>query len=105
MAQLRGRWFEAVRRTAEAGLAALEGRREDALAGYERALGEWRALETRLDLAFCAADMAHVLPDEELTNEALAESTAFLKEIGAVSHLERIEAARPSPAHVEIAGA
>ncbi len=45
MAPLRGRWIDAVRRTAEAGLAALEGRREDALAGYERALGEWRALD------------------------------------------------------------
>ena len=105
MAPLRGRWIDAVRGTAEAGLAALERRREDALAGYERALGEWRALETRLDQAFCAADMAHVLPDEQLTTDALAESTAFLTEIGAVSLLERIEAARPSPAHAEVAGA
>ena len=103
-AQLRGRWFEVVRRTAEAGLAALEGRHEEALAGYERALGEWRTLDSRLDQAFCAADMAHVLPDEELTNAALAESTAFLTEIGAVSLLERIEAARPSRAHAEVAG-
>jgi class 3 adenylate cyclase/predicted ATPase len=104
MAPLRGRWFDAVRRTAEAGLAALGGRREDALAGYERALSEWRALGTPLDQAFCAADMAHVLPDEELTTEALAESTAFLTEIGAVSLLERIESARPSPAHAEVTG-
>jgi class 3 adenylate cyclase/tetratricopeptide (TPR) repeat protein len=102
MASFRGRWIDAVHRNAEAGLAALEGRREDALAGYERALDEWRALETRLDQAFCAADMAHVLPDEELTSEALAESTAFLTEIGAVSLLERIESARPSPAHAEV---
>ena len=104
MAPLRGRWIDAVRRTAESGLAALEGRREDALAGYERALGEWRALDARLDHAFCAADMAHVLPDEELTTEALAESTAFLTGIGAVSLLERIESARPSPAHAEVTG-
>jgi hypothetical protein len=104
MAPLRGRWIDAVRRTAEAGLAALEGRREDALAGYERALSEWRALDTPLDQAFCAADMAHVLPDEELTTEALTESTAFLTGIGAVSLLERIESARPSPAHAEVTG-
>ena len=58
----------------------------------------------RLDQAFCAADMAHVLPDEELTTEALAESTAFLTGIGAVSLLERIESARPSPAHAEVTG-
>ena len=105
MASLRGRWIDAVRVTAESGLAALEGRREDALAGYERALGEWRALGARLDQAFCAADMAHVLPDEELTTDALAESTAFLREIGAASLLERIESVRPSSAHAEVAGA
>ena len=104
MAPLRGRWIDAVRRTAESGLAALEGRREDALAGYERALSEWQALDTPLDHAFCAADMAHVLPDEELTTEALAESTPFLTGIGAVSLLERIESARPSPAHAEVTG-
>ena len=104
MGSLRGRWIDAVRRTAEAGLAALEGRREDALAGYERALGDWRALGAPLDQAFCAADMAHVLPDEELTTEALAESTAFLTGIGAESLLGRIESARPSPAHAEITG-
>jgi tetratricopeptide (TPR) repeat protein len=103
-ASLRGRWIDAVRRTAESGLAALEGRREDALEGYERALSDWRALDTPLDLAFCAADMAHVLPDKELTTEALAESTAFLTGIGAVSLLERIESARPSPAHAEVSG-
>ena len=61
MAAISGGWIDAVRRTAEAGLAALEGRREDAVAGYERALEDWRALECRLDLASCAVDMAHVL--------------------------------------------
>ena len=104
MGSLRGRWIDAVRRTAEAGLAALEDRREDAIAGYERALSDWRALGAPLDQAFCAADMAHVLPDEELTNDALAESTAFLAGIGAVSLLERIESARSSPAHAEVTG-
>jgi hypothetical protein len=48
--------------------------------------------------------MAHVLPDEDFTTDALAESTAFLTEIGAVSLLERIEAVRPSPAHADVAG-
>ena len=48
--------------------------------------------------------MAHVLPGEELTTEALAESAAFLTGIGAVSVLERVESARPSPAHAEVTG-
>jgi hypothetical protein len=98
MSAIRGRWIDAVRCTAEAGLAALEERREDALAGYERALGSWRSLESRLDLAFCAVDMAHVLPDEDATHDAIRESEAFLKEIGAVALLERLRATAPAPA-------
>jgi class 3 adenylate cyclase/tetratricopeptide (TPR) repeat protein len=97
MAALRGRWIDSVRVTAEAGLAALEDRREDAVAGYERALGAWRALDARLDLAFCAVDMARVLPNEDLTLEAVRESEAFLEEIGAVALLERLRAVRSSP--------
>lgn len=93
MEPLRGRWSNAVRRTAEAGLAALESRREDALAGYERALEDWRSLESRLDLAFCAVDMAHVLPNEEITREAVAEARSILTEIGGVALLERLDAA------------
>jgi tetratricopeptide (TPR) repeat protein len=102
MAAISGGWIDAVRRTAEAGLAALEGRLEDAVAGYERALEDWRALECRLDLAFCAVDMAHVLADEEVTREAVTEARSILIEIGGVTLLERLEAATdastPAPA-------
>ncbi|MBA3737598.1 MAG: AAA family ATPase [Actinobacteria bacterium] len=102
MAAIRGRWIDTVRRTAEAGLATLEGRREDALTGYDRALEAWRALESRLDLAFCTIDMAHVLPEEETTREAVEEARAFLTEIGAAALLERLDAATrastPAPA-------
>jgi class 3 adenylate cyclase/tetratricopeptide (TPR) repeat protein len=93
MAAISGGWIDAVRRTAEAGLAALEGRREDAVTGYERALEDWRTLECRLDLAFCAVDMAHVLPDEEITRQAATEARALLTEIGGITLLERLEAA------------
>jgi class 3 adenylate cyclase/tetratricopeptide (TPR) repeat protein len=92
MSGLPGRWIEAVRVTASAGLAALEGRREDALTGYARAIEAWRALDARLDLACCAIDMATVLPDEEGPHEAVAEARAFLEEIGAVSLLSRLDA-------------
>ncbi len=102
MAAISGGWIDAVRRTAGAGLAALEGRREDAVAGYQRALEDWRALECRLDLAFCAVDMAHVLPDEEITREAATEARAILNEIGGITLLERLEvatsASTPAPA-------
>jgi hypothetical protein len=102
MAALSGGWIDAVRRTAEAGLAALEGSREDAVAGYVRALEDWRALECRLDLAFCAVDMAHVLADEEITRGAVTEARSILTEIGGITLLERLEAATgastPAPA-------
>jgi hypothetical protein len=47
---------------------------------------------TPLDLACCAIDMATVLPDEEVTREAVAEARSFLEGIGAVSLLERLDA-------------
>ena len=99
MASLRGRWIDAVRRTAEAGLAALEGR-EDAR-GYERALGEWRALDARLDQAFCAADMA--------TSCRTRSSRPRPRREHRVPHGDRRRVApgadrvaRPSPAHAEV---
>jgi class 3 adenylate cyclase/tetratricopeptide (TPR) repeat protein len=111
MTAIRGRWIDTVRRTAEAGLAALEGRREDAVAGYERALEAWRSLESRLDLAFCAVDMAHVLADEDVTHEAVTEARSILTDIGGVRsssvstrrprhrHAHRLRHRRPHPRH------
>ena len=97
---LGGRWIDAVRQTALAGLAALEGRRDDAVAGYTRAIDAWRTLECTFDLACCAIDMAAVLPDEELTRESTAEARAFLTDIGARSLLDGLDAfeRRASPA-------
>ena len=59
----------------------------------EQLLEDWRSLESRLDLAFCAVDMAHVLPNEEITREAVAEARSILTEIGGVALLERLDAA------------
>jgi len=46
--------------------------------------------------------MAHVLPDEEITREAVTEARSILTEIGGVALLERLEAATsasmPAPA-------
>jgi hypothetical protein len=89
---LGGRWIDAVRLTALAGLAALEDRRDDAVTGYGRAIDAWRTLECTFDRACCAIDMAAVLPDEELTRETTPEARAFLTEIGARSLLQRLDA-------------
>jgi len=89
---LGGRWIDAVRLTATAGLAAIEGRRIDAVAGYGRAIDAWRDLNCSFDLACCAIDMAAVLPGEPLTEETLADATAYLRDIGAVALLERLAA-------------
>jgi class 3 adenylate cyclase/tetratricopeptide (TPR) repeat protein len=91
MAPLRGRWIDAVRWTADAGLAALEGHREQALGGFERAIEAWRALGCRLDLAFTAIAMAHVLPDEESTQDAVEEARGILADIGAVTLVAKLD--------------
>lgn len=53
MKAFRGRPVAAARLTAEAGLAALEGRVDEAAEAYREAIEAWRALECTLDLALC----------------------------------------------------
>ena len=53
--------IEADRRTIRAGIAALEGRRADALALYRDALRAWRDLGLAWDEALCGLDMALLL--------------------------------------------
>ncbi len=96
MTSLRGRWIDATRQTAEAGLAALEGRRDDALGSYDRAIEAWVALQAPLDHAMCAIDMAVVVPDEEVTHETVRDARAFLTSIGAAALLERLDEIAPA---------
>ncbi|MGQ0669696.1 MAG: hypothetical protein ACT4PO_08515, partial [Actinomycetota bacterium] len=93
MSLLRGRWMDAARRTAEAGLAALEGRTEEASAGYRRALESWSAMDIPLDLALCAIDAVMLLPEGAVPEGAARQAKEILTNLGAVPLLERLSAA------------
>jgi hypothetical protein len=93
MHAFRGRWIAATRLTAEAGIATLEGRRDDTAKAYEAAFAAWRALGSPLDLALCALDRAvlrgegSAVPPEEL------EAREIFTRLGAQPFLERLERA------------
>ncbi len=86
--------------TLRAGIAALEGRRADAVSGYREALRGWRQLGLAFDEAIAALDMAILLAptEREMADSASAIQTAreTLTRIGARPLLARLEA---GPAH------
>jgi hypothetical protein len=88
----RGSWMAAMRLTTEAGLAALEGRHEEAAAAYERAFEAWRALDSPLDLALCALDRA-ILRGSRPANGEDDEAREILTRIGATPFLARLDRA------------
>ncbi|HZD17432.1 MAG TPA: adenylate/guanylate cyclase domain-containing protein [Actinomycetota bacterium] len=96
MKPLRGRWVETARRSVEAGLAALEGRTEEASAGYRRALEAWDAMESPLDLALTAIDAALLLPGDPVGREAATRAREILADLGAKPLLERLADAEPA---------
>jgi class 3 adenylate cyclase/tetratricopeptide (TPR) repeat protein len=63
MESFRGRLMSAMRTTTDAGLAALQGRVDDALALYESVARTWEELDSPLDRALCALDQVVMLGD------------------------------------------
>ena len=88
----RGSWMAAVRLTTDAGLAALEGRHEEAAVAYERAFEAWRALDSPLDLALCALDRAILRRSRPADGED-DEAREILIRIGATPFLARLNRA------------
>ena len=90
----RGRAIDADRATLRAGIAALEGRTSEALAGYRQVLGTWRDLGLVWDEALCAIDMATLLdpadPEVRAAGEAARE---ILVRLRAAPFIERLDAA------------
>jgi class 3 adenylate cyclase len=112
----RGQAIELDRLTLHAGLAALGGRRADAIAGYREALRGWRQLGVPFDEALAALDMAILLvPTEREMPEAASVIDAAretLSRIGARPFLARLDAgpvaavsARPRAAPADATGA
>ena len=83
-----------------AGLAALEGRREEASSGYREALDAWSSMDVPIDYAFTAIDAITLLPGDPLAIEAADRARAILTELGDKPLLERLTMAE-QPASVE----
>jgi class 3 adenylate cyclase/predicted ATPase len=80
--------------TLAGGLAALEGRPDEALGTYRRALESWRDLGLPWDEALCAIGMATLLDPAQPEVRAAAEvAREILVRLGARPFLERLDAA------------
>ena len=89
--------MEADRRTIQAGVAALEGRSDEALVLYRDALRAWRELGLAWDEALCGLDMALLLDPSEPEVQAAAEAAReILVRLEAVPFIARLDAAMTS---------
>ncbi|MGD0595288.1 MAG: AAA family ATPase [Acidimicrobiales bacterium] len=90
MRPFRGRWMTAERLTMEAGLAALEGRVQEAAETYRKAVEAWRALDCTLDLALCELDRVLLLGPDHPDATMAKEARDIFTELGAKPFLERL---------------
>jgi class 3 adenylate cyclase/tetratricopeptide (TPR) repeat protein len=96
MKAFRGRWVSAEWLSAEAGLAALEGRVETAADSYREAIEAWRTLNCTLDLALCELDLVVVLGPNHPGATVAREALDVFARIGARPFLERLNRAFPA---------
>ena len=94
MTGFHGRWMAAARLTAEAGLAGLDGRVEEAAESYREAIEAWRALECTLDLALCELDLVMLLGPDHPDATAAKEARDIFTQLGAKPFLERLDLAQ-----------
>jgi class 3 adenylate cyclase/tetratricopeptide (TPR) repeat protein len=89
-----GRFVDALAVALGAGVAALEGRRDEALSGISHAVDEVRALGTRFIVADIEMCSAVALGQDDPATPALADDArSILGSLGAVRWLERFDAA------------
>jgi class 3 adenylate cyclase len=95
---IRGQAIDLDRVTLRAGIAAIEGRRPDAIAGYREALRGWRGLGLAFDEAMATLDMAIVLAPSERemaeAPEAIRVARETLTRLGAEPFLARLDEAQ-----------
>jgi tetratricopeptide (TPR) repeat protein len=89
----RGAYADAVRTGLEAGLAALEGRRDDAVARYRSAVATFRGLDLPVDLGRCLMEYAILVgPDEAGARAAAEEARRIFEQLGSPPLLARLDA-------------
>jgi hypothetical protein len=96
MKAFRGRWMAAERLTVEAGLAAIEGRVEEAAEAYRQAIEAWRVLECTLDLALCELDLVLLLGPDHPDATVAKEARDIFTQLGAKPFLKRLDRAAGS---------
>jgi class 3 adenylate cyclase/tetratricopeptide (TPR) repeat protein len=90
MQRIRGRAMAAQRRTAEAGIAALEGRIDEAAELYLDAIERWRLVESVLDTALCELDLVLVLGRDHAEATVAKEARDIFEQIGAQVLVQRL---------------
>jgi class 3 adenylate cyclase/tetratricopeptide (TPR) repeat protein len=99
IASLIGRVPAAMRRESDAALAALDGRRQDALAGYLDAMRRWRELGYEFEAAMCELNLVTMLGADSAEARAAAdEAKAIFERLGAAPLLERLAEAMAATA-------
>ena len=91
--RVRGRAVSALRRTTEAGVAALEGRPDEAAELYRDAFERWRSLQSTLDLALSELDLVLTLGADDTDATVAKEARDIFVQLGASTMLERLDAA------------
>ncbi|MGH3073622.1 MAG: ATP-binding protein, partial [Gaiellales bacterium] len=82
------------RTSARAGLAAFEGRIDEAVAGFGAALAMMRAVSANMDYALTALDLLVLVgADHPATREPAAEARKIFERVGARPYLDRLDAA------------
>ena len=95
----RGQLVAAERRSLQAGIDALEGRRADALAGFRQAIRELDDLGAVLDGVYTAIDMAAALgPSEPEVRTQIERARETLNRLRAKALLDRLDAVMQEPA-------
>jgi class 3 adenylate cyclase/tetratricopeptide (TPR) repeat protein len=102
-----GRAPATIRREAEAGLAAIEGRGGEALAGFMDAIRRWHELGLHFEAAVCALNLVTMLgPSTPEARAAADDARALFERVGAQPFLDRLAEAMsssPSPAATGVA--
>jgi hypothetical protein len=102
---IHGNVVEARRTTIEAGIAALEGRRAEALSLYRDAIQKWRDLRQPWDEALTVIGAATVLGvDDPEIRRAAAQTREFLVRVRAAPFVQRLDAALEHAARSEKTG-
>ncbi len=89
--EFEGSWNQSIQRTIEAGIAALQGRHEEAAATYVSVLAGRRSAGDPYAHALVAVEAATVLPAHLVPEDAIDSTRAYLESIGATPLLAQLD--------------